>query len=154
MSKVTVKIYGQEYTISGDKSEDAIREIAAHVDEEMRSIGRLVSDTSTGSLAVLTAVNIEEQRYSLQERIAELEAEKEKLAETGKYYLNMWEEAKKSSKQSRDSVNDMKSKGREYEEQIKELRARCDEYESTFFDIQMENIQLKSELEKYKRKVE
>ncbi len=154
MSKVTVKIYGQEYTISGEKSEEAIREIASHVDGEMRSIGRFLSDTSSGSLAVLTAVNIAEECYGLREEMEALKAENEKLSETVKYYVNMWEEAKKTSKQNRDSINDMKSKRKEYEEQIKELKSKCDEYESTFFELQMENIQLKSELEKYKRKVE
>ena len=154
MSKVTVKIYGQEYTISGERSEEEIREIASHVDSEMRAIGRLLSDPSSGSLAVLTAVNIAEECHGIREEMAGLKAENDKLTETVKYYVNMWEEAKKTSKQNRDSINDMKTKRKEYEEQIKELTAKCDEHESTFFELQMENIQLKSELETYKRTVE
>ncbi len=154
MNKVTVKIYSQEYIISGERSEDEIRAIAAHVDREMKSAGRLLNDISSGSLAVLAAVNIAEECYNLRKETEVLKEEKEKLSDTVKHYAGMWEEAKKISKQNRDSMNDMRLKRKEYEEQVKELKNRCDEYESTYFDLQMENIQLKGELEKYKRRVE
>lgn len=37
---------------------------------------------------------------------------------------------------------------------IKELEARCKDMESSFFDLQMENIRLKGDLERYKKIVE
>ena len=39
-SKVTVKIYGQDYTILGEKTEDEIVRIAEYVDNKMNLISR------------------------------------------------------------------------------------------------------------------
>ena len=36
------------------------------------------------------------------------------------------------------------------EEVVKEVEAKCKELENSFFDLQMENLQLKKEIEKYK----
>ena len=35
-NKVNVRIYGQEYTIAGEKDEETIRKIASHVNDKMR----------------------------------------------------------------------------------------------------------------------
>ena len=37
---------------------------------------------------------------------------------------------------------------------VKDLEAKCKEMETSFFDLQMENIQLKGELDRYKKIVE
>ena len=42
-NKVKVKIYGQEYTISGERDEQTIIEIAEYVDTKMREISRFFS---------------------------------------------------------------------------------------------------------------
>ena len=42
----------------------------------------------------------------------------------------------------------MHDKTKEDDEALEELKQKCKEYESTCFDLQMENIQLKSKLEK------
>ena len=34
--------------------------------------------------------------------------------------------------------------------EVKEIEGKCKELENSFFDLQMENLQLKKELEKYK----
>ena len=62
----------------------------------------------------------------------------------------MWEDAKKNFAQYKESIADMKNQKKESDERFKELQSRCTEYENSFFDLQMENIQLKSELEKLK----
>ena len=36
------------------------------------------------------------------------------------------------------------------DEVVKEIEGKCKELENSFFDLQMENLQLKKELEKYK----
>ena len=38
------------------------------------------------------------------------------------------------------------------DEVVKEVEEKCRELENSFFDLQMENLQLKKELEKYKNK--
>ena len=42
-NKVKVRIYGQEYTISGERDEETIIEIADYVDGKMREISRFFS---------------------------------------------------------------------------------------------------------------
>ena len=44
-NKVKVRIYGQEYTISGERDEQTIIEIAEYVDTKMREISRFFSSS-------------------------------------------------------------------------------------------------------------
>ncbi len=149
-NKASVKIYGREYNIAGDKPEEEICKIAEYVDEKMRLISRLAGSSASGSIAILSAVNIAEEYFDALEQIKKLKAEKIQMENDSKYYLKMWEDAKKSFRQYKDDVADMKTQQVEREENFKSLEAKCSEYENSFFDLQMENIQLKSELEKLK----
>ena len=72
--KVGVRIYGQDYTISGERDEQTIVEIAAYVDAKMREIGRFFAGGAQGSLAVLAAVNVADELFEAKEKIAALEA--------------------------------------------------------------------------------
>lgn len=150
MSKVTVKIHGQEYTITGDRSEAQIKEIASHVDEQMRQIANFSPDTTTGSLAVLSAVNIAEEYMDMKARVGELTEKNSKLEDDAAYYMAMWEKVKKNSQANRDSENQLKERIKALETDIGDLRKKLSEYESSFFDLQMENVQQKNELAKLK----
>ena len=57
-NKVTVRIYGQEYTISGERDPETIQEIAAYVDEKMREISKFTASNKAGALATLACVNM------------------------------------------------------------------------------------------------
>lgn len=149
-NKVTVKIYGQEYIIAGDKSKEEILKIADYVDNKMRLISKVAGESAAGSIAILSAINIAEEYFDTLNQIEQLRTTKTQLENDSKYYLKMWEDAKKNFIQYKDNMNDMKSERKEKEERFKELQAKCSEYENSFFDLQMENIQLKSELEKLK----
>ncbi|MBR3035139.1 MAG: cell division protein ZapA, partial [Firmicutes bacterium] len=52
---VAVKIYGQEYNISGETSREHIMRVADYVDSKMQEIGDAVNTSNTG-VAVLAAV--------------------------------------------------------------------------------------------------
>lgn len=153
-NKVKVRIYGQEYTIAGEKDEETIRNIAAHVNDKMRELGRSFSNNGQGTLAVLTAINIAEEYFAAQEAIAELKAAKEQLAKETEHYLKMWDEAKKSFALYKENAAKAAEDKKESEDKYRELEARCSEFENSFFDLQMENMQLKNELEKYRRSAE
>ncbi len=149
-SRVTVKIYGQEYTIAGDKAEEEIQKIAEYVDNKMRLISRVASEAAQGSIGILTAINVAEEYFDALNQIEQLRISKTKLENDSKYYLKMWEDAKKNFAQYKENLSQMQDQKKESEERFKELQAKCTEYENSFFDLQMENIQLKSELEKMK----
>ncbi|MGN0658487.1 MAG: cell division protein ZapA [Emergencia sp.] len=149
-NKAVVKIFGQEYIISGDKSEEEIRRIAEYVDNKMRLISRVAGEAAQGNIAILSAVNIAEEYFDAQSQVEQLRTAKTQLENDSKYYLKMWEDAKKNFAQYQESLSEMKNQKKDSDVRFSELQAKCTEYENSFFDLQMENIQLKSELEKLK----
>ena len=76
--RTTVEIYGEQYTIVGDKSHQHIREVSNLVDEKMSEIKSLNPYLDTKRLAVLTAVNIVNEYVMIKK---ELEEMKKKLRE-------------------------------------------------------------------------
>ncbi|MDD4377220.1 MAG: cell division protein ZapA [Eubacteriales bacterium] len=150
-NKVTVKIYGQEYVISGEKSSEEIKKIADYVDGKMKLIGRVITDGAAGKIAILSSINIAEEYFDSLDQIETLKKGKEQLENDSKYYLKMWEEAKKNFIQYKENVLEMKNQKKESDERFKELQEQCSEYENSFFELQMENIKLKSEIDKLKR---
>ncbi len=153
MSKVTVKIYGQEYTITGETGEEEIKTIAAHVDEKMHEIAQVVTDKSAGSLAILASINIAEEYFEVQQDADKLRVEYDKLMADARHYKHMWEQSKKTSQNSNDSLGELQQRLRDNADKMKELRDKCSEYESNFFELQMENIKLKNELDKLRNRL-
>lgn len=149
-NKVNVRIYGQEYTIAGEKDEESIRKIAAHVNNKMKELGKSFSLSGQGTLAVLAAINIADEYFDAVAEADDLRAEKEKLREETEQYLRMWEEAKKNFahyKEAAARADDARKAG---EEKYRELEAKCAEFESSYFDLQVENMKIKRELDQYK----
>ncbi|MGN0734533.1 MAG: cell division protein ZapA [Anaerovoracaceae bacterium] len=149
-NKVKVRIYGQEYTISGERDEETIIEIAGYVDAKMREISRFFSSNIPGSLAVLASINIADELFSAREETTRLKEEKAQLEKEAENYLKMWDEAKKSFVQYKEGANKASEDMKELEEKCRQLEERCSEFENSYFDVQMENIRLKDQLEKLK----
>ena len=63
----------------------------------------------------------------------------------------MWDEAKKSFALYKENAAKAAEEKKESDDKYKELQERCSEFENSFFDLQMENLQLKNELDKYKK---
>ena len=149
-NKVKVRIYGQEYTISGERDEETIIEIAAYVDNKMREISRFFSSSIPGSLAVLASINIADELFSAREETEKIKEEKAQLEREAENYLKMWDEAKKSFVQYKEGATKAGEDMKELEGRCRQLEERCSEFESSYFDVQMENIRLKDQLEKIK----
>lgn len=150
-TRVKVRIYGQDYTIAGDRDEETIKAIAACVDEKMREIGRNFATNAQGSLAVLAAINVADELFGAREEIAELTAAKEQMEKDAKHYMDMWDEAKKSFLQYKENAARSSEEKKEAEERYRQLQDKCSDVENSFFDLQMENVKLKQELERYRR---
>lgn len=205
-NKVHVRIYGQEYILSGDKSRDHMIRVAAYVDTKMHEVaGNFKNGTGT-ALAVLSAVNIADEYFSVMDRINETKLTNEQMEGDIHRFEQLWEESKKSladhKEESRRIYEEkeqlalrvhqlemqisetnhkrdeelriaIQEKEREMEALLEECLARPKEapepdasgdnreeqipereenryrdLENTIFDLQMENIQLKSEVEK------
>ena len=179
-NKVRVKIYGQEYVISGDKTREHIIKVADYVDLKMHEVEKTVKSGQTSLLAVLSAVNVADDYFNMLGTISELKKNNAQLEKDVEHYVQMWEEAKKSFLQYKEDAQaitkkkdtlmstldekekelvdmktllgeaEMKAK-KEVEAEIEKLQDKLKETENNYFDLQMENVQLKSEVERYKK---
>lgn len=65
ISRVTVKIFGQEYTIKGLESEEYIETIANCVDQKMQEISLKSPNLPPIKIAVLVALNMVDEFHKL-----------------------------------------------------------------------------------------
>lgn len=182
-NKVSVKIYGQEYIISGAKSREQIVKVAAYVDSRMHEIASAVPSCSVSDLAVLAAVNIADEKFDSSDEVEELKKLNVQLEKDAQHYVQLWDEAKKNHIQYKDETQsivqmseDLRKELAAKEQEIQEMKkaeedtieqlkvecekvladadAQCKELENSFFDLQMENLQLKKELDALKQNIE
>jgi len=146
--RVNVKIYGQDYLISGDKEKEDIEKVAEYVDNKMHLIARVTDKRGTGTIAVLTAVNITDEYFDAMDEIERLKAANQQIEKDAQRYLKMLDDTKESHMQSKENLDKLREQTKEDETKYRELEKKCSEYENSIFDLQMENIQLKSEIEK------
>ncbi len=202
-NRVTVKIYGQEYTIAGDTPREHIMKVADYVNVKMHEIAKALPSGSISSLAVLAAVNVADDYFSTVEKISDMRGKCEQLEKDSQHYVQLWDEAKKSFlqykedaqasieqkeelqrlfnektvdldrvttsyRQLEEKYTALLSKNEELSSKLKahlddqasestalqEMEAKCKDMESSFFDLQMENIRLKGDIDRYKKIVE
>jgi cell division protein ZapA len=220
-NKVSVRIYGHEYVLTGDKSRDHMIRVAAYVDTKIHEVSGGFKSGSATALAILSAVNIADEYFSVMDRVNESKITNEQMEGDIHRYEQLWEEAKKSLTENkeenrriyeekealaerfhameremeealrqqeknaqealrlkdRESTETLRIKEREFQEALfeKELmieeltqstenveaqaekdsaqlveqsESKYKDLENNIFDLQMENIQLKSEVEK------
>jgi len=201
INKVTVLVFGQEYTLAGDMPRDYVLKLADHVDAKMREVDGGAGAQPISAVAVLAAMLIADEYYSQDGDISSLLEQNKKLSENAQSYERMWEELKENYAAYKEEVAGMSSSREtmqryiaekdqqietanlelanqkrineslrarneelaakvaqidnapiEAQKKIEELETRCRDIESSFFDIQMENIHLKNELEGYKNR--
>ena len=146
--KVNVKIFGQDYLISGDKDKEDIEQVAEYVDNKMHLIARVTDKRGTGTIAVLTAINITDEYFDAMDEIERLKAANQQIEKDAQRYLKMLDDTKATHEQSKENLDKLMEQSKEEETKYRELEKKCSEYENSIFDLQMENIQLKSEIEK------
>ena len=100
---VAVKIYGQEYNISGEASREHIMRVADYVDNKMQEIGDAINASNSG-VAVLAAVNIADEYFARENDIAELQEKNDQLVSDTQRYSLLWEEAKQSLAQYKEEM--------------------------------------------------
>ena len=131
------------------------------------------------NIAVLSAVNIASEYFQVLEEMEELKRMNIQLEKDAQHYVKLWDESKKNYMdykeetqaivlQKDELLNQLRQKDADIQnlmqaaetaktqakssmdEVVKEIEGKCKELENSFFDLQMENLQLKKELEKYK----
>jgi cell division protein ZapA len=209
-NKVSVRIFGHEYVLTGEKSRDHMIRVAAYVDTKIHEVSGGFKNGSATALAVLSAVNIADEYFSVMDRVNESKITNEQMEGDIHRYEQLWEEAKKSltehkeesrriyeekealseryhameremeaalRQKEREYQETLRQKEREYQEAlfekellieeltrssqnveaqaeknsamiVEESESKYKDLENNIFDLQMENIQLKSEIEK------
>jgi len=199
VNKVTVKIYGQEYTFASAKPRDRMIAIAGHVDEVLKGLVSQGADGSVARLSMLAAINITEQLFEARDILNAGDREKDELKKEITHFQQLWEEAKRSHLQYKDDAKELhdqkdslqeklnakavetdnlirkaeeresmmqqleseldtaneklrnvSDKSEEGSEQIRELKDKLKDIEGNYFELQMENIQMKGDLERYR----
>jgi cell division protein ZapA len=131
------------------------------------------------NIAVLSAVNITSEYFQVLEEMEELKRMNMQLEKDAQHYVQLWDESKKNYMdykeetqaivvQKDELMNQLRQKDADIQELmqaaetakaqaqtsmdevVKEIEGKCKELENSFFDLQMENLQLKKELEKYR----
>jgi cell division protein ZapA len=69
----TVEIYGQTYHIRGGTAPDHIAQLASFVDEKMREVSGHTPTVDSLKVAVLAALNISDQYFSMRLKLQNLE---------------------------------------------------------------------------------
>jgi cell division protein ZapA len=85
---VKVTIYGQEYPIRGRGDLEYIKKVARYVDDRMVQIEEQTSITSPSRLAILAALNIADELFTLQRERDQLLNDFETKAREISEYLN------------------------------------------------------------------
>ncbi|NCB41182.1 MAG: cell division protein ZapA [Clostridia bacterium] len=197
---VAVRIFGQEYSISGEMSREHIIRVADFVNGKMNEVAAVLPEGSFSSIAVLAAVNIGDEFFKQEDEMLQLRLKNQDLEKDAQHYVRLWDEVKSNFAQYKEdmagSIEQREEARREFQEKdkevsalvaacdeaerhnqvlrqrveelsnellrkdnsqeenegiIKELETKCRDIESSFFDIQMENIHLKNELENLKK---
>jgi cell division protein ZapA len=70
---VKIEIFDQTYNVQADGDEAYLRELAAFVDEKMRTVAEATRQVDSMRVAVLSALNIADELFALRKRHQQLE---------------------------------------------------------------------------------
>ncbi|HXO05209.1 MAG TPA: cell division protein ZapA [Candidatus Sulfotelmatobacter sp.] len=76
-----IEIYDQSYNVNADGNEEYLRELAAYVDGKMRSIAESTRMVDSLKVAVLAALNIADETFTLRQRQQEIDGPLRKRVE-------------------------------------------------------------------------
>ena len=161
-NKVSVRIYHQEYTMTGNEPKEYMLRVANYVDEKMTYIAEKSRKLSTSMIAVLTALNIADEYLKAQSEIEriqkefqkpleELEQTRKRLAELEEAAMEPLQELERTRNQLAATIQEFEMKEAAYREKIQRMEEEhkqiLDESKNT--KQLMDTIkQLEEELEK------
>ena len=76
-----IEIYDQSYSVQADGNEDYLKELAAYVDEKMRTVAEAARTVDSLKVAVLAALNIADEMFTLKQHQEKLEGPLRKRVE-------------------------------------------------------------------------
>ena|ERR1700722_361906 len=70
---VKIEIYNQTYNVNADGNEEYLKELAAFVDQKMRSVAEATQTIDSVRVAVLAALNIADELFTVRKRQTDIE---------------------------------------------------------------------------------
>ncbi len=139
----------------------------------------VAAGATPSNVAILAAANITGEQMQMSKELEEIRRLNAQLEKDAQHYVQLWDESKKNYaeykeetqamvlqkdellrqlKEKDDEIARLKDAAEKAKVQmqsgmddvIKEVEDKCRELENSFFDLQMENLQLKKELERQK----
>lgn len=68
-----IEIYNQTYNVNADGNEEYLKELAAFVDQKMRSVAEATQTIDSVRVAVLAALNIADELFTVRKRQTDIE---------------------------------------------------------------------------------
>ena len=81
-SLVHLEIFGQAYAVRGGEDPGYVEKLAAYVDEQMKEVSRSSGAVDSLRIAVLAALNIADERFSLRRDVEEADSRVRAAGET------------------------------------------------------------------------
>ena len=117
----------------------------------MRATSKALNVNPNYRAAVLTALNITEKLMDNTDMILKLQTENYQLDNDVKHYIQLWEQTKKQVTDLKEKMSTEVDRQSQNNEDQKKLQEKLVEMENAYFDLQMENVNLKNELKSIKR---
>jgi len=76
-----IEIYDQMYSVNSGQSDEYLQELAAYVDAKMREVAEATHIVDSLKVAVLAALNIADENFSMRQRYEQLEGPLRKRVE-------------------------------------------------------------------------
>jgi cell division protein ZapA len=76
-----IEIYDQTYSVQANENEEYLKELAAYVDSKMRTVADETRTVDTVKVAVLAALNIADEMFTLRQRQEKIEGPLRKRVE-------------------------------------------------------------------------
>lgn len=78
---VKIDIYDQSYRFGDDQDEEYLKKLAAYVDQKMRTVAESTRTVDSLKVAVLAALNIADEMFTLRDRQQEIDGPLRKRVE-------------------------------------------------------------------------
>lgn len=150
-NRADVLICGSNYILSSDKSEEKIKEIAKYVDNELRHTSKMLNVNPNYKSAVLTALNIAENLMESNDMLLRLQTENLQMDSDVNHYIALWEQTKKQVTDLKEKMSTEVNRTSQSTADYRKLQDELTEMKNAYFDLQMENVNLKNEIKSLKR---
>jgi len=166
--KLTVNIFGTEYVMLAEQSEDYARGLAEKVDSIMKEIAKSNSRYNTTMVAVLTALNLADELYKVQQQYSETQEKLELIQAEMKKPFEELNELRQESEAIKEQYTKMQSEytktqielgkiSREWakaQEELRDLKCELDVSKETINDLQSKLFENQIELLKAKKELD